>query len=68
MLILSVDGVLRGDPYDYLHAFSRKPVLSSRDKQAQADMKARSFTKRSHLTLLAVYKAWEASKFSNQVL
>jgi HrpA-like RNA helicase len=29
MLILSVDRVLR-DPYDYLHAFSRKPVLSPR--------------------------------------
>ena len=38
-----------------------------KDKQAQADMKKAKFNQGDgdHLTFLAVYQAWAASKFSN---
>jgi ATP-dependent RNA helicase DHX8/PRP22 len=43
------------------------PFYRPKDKQAQADMKKAKFhqAEGDHLTLLTVYKAWEASKFSN---
>jgi len=43
------------------------PFYRPRDKQGQADMKKAKFhqAEGDHLTLLAVFKAWEASKFSN---
>ena len=43
------------------------PFYRPRDKQGQADMKKAKFhqAEGDHLTLLAVYQAWEASKFSN---
>jgi len=43
------------------------PFYRPRDKQAQADMKKAKFhqPEGDHLTLLAVYEAWKASKFSS---
>ncbi|CAM9817323.1 unnamed protein product [Heterosigma akashiwo] len=43
------------------------PFYRPKDKQGQADMKKAKFfqPEGDHLTLLAVYKAWEQSKFSN---
>jgi ATP-dependent RNA helicase DHX8/PRP22 len=43
------------------------PFYRPKDKQAQADMKKAKFNQPEgdHLTLLAVYEAWKASKFSN---
>jgi len=43
------------------------PFYRPKDKQAQADMKKAKFhqAEGDHLTLLTVYKGWEAAKFSN---
>jgi ATP-dependent RNA helicase DHX8/PRP22 len=43
------------------------PFFRPRDKQGQADMKKAKFhqAEGDHLTLLAVYQAWENAKFSN---
>lgn len=68
MLILSVDLGCSEEILTITSMLSvESPFFRPRDKQAQADMKKAKFhqAEGDHLTLLAVYKAWEASKFSN---
>jgi ATP-dependent RNA helicase DHX8/PRP22 len=68
MLILSVD---LGCSEEILTITAMLSVencfFRPRDKQAQADMKKAKFhqAEGDHLTFLAVYRGWEASKFSN---
>ena len=68
MLILSVDLGCSDEILTITAMLSvENPFYRPRDKQAQADMRKAKFNQAEgdHLTLLAVYKAWEASKFSN---
>lgn len=68
MLILSVDLGCSDEILTITAMLSvENPFYRPRDKQAQADMKKAKFhqAEGDHLTLLAVYKGWEASKFSN---
>jgi ATP-dependent RNA helicase DHX8/PRP22 len=68
MLILSVDLGCSEEILTITAMLSvENPFYRPRDKQAQSDMKKAKFhqAEGDHLTLLAVYKAWEASKFSN---
>lgn len=68
MLILSVDLGCSEEILSITAMLSvENPFFRPRDKQAQADMKKAKFhqAEGDHLTLLAVYKAWEAAKFSN---
>jgi ATP-dependent RNA helicase DHX8/PRP22 len=68
MLILSVDLGCSEEILTITAMLSvENPFFRPRDKQAQADMKKAKFhqAEGDHLTLLAVYKGWEASKFSN---
>lgn len=68
MLILSVDLGCSEEILIITSMLSvENPFYRPRDKQAQADMRKAKFhqAEGDHLTLLAVYKGWEASKFSN---
>ena len=68
MLILSVDLGCSEEILTITSMLSvENPFYRPRDKQSQADMKKAKFhqAEGDHLTLLAVYKAWEAAKFSN---
>jgi ATP-dependent RNA helicase DHX8/PRP22 len=68
MLILSVDLGCSDEILTITAMLSvENPFFRPRDKQAQADMKKAKFhqAEGDHLTLLTVYKGWEASKFSN---
>mmetsp|Transcript_11503 Transcript_11503/g.25251 ORF Transcript_11503/g.25251 Transcript_11503/m.25251 type:complete len:999 (-) Transcript_11503:105-3101(-) len=68
MLLLSVDLGCSDEILTITSLLSvENPFYRPRDKQGQADMKKSKFhqAEGDHLTLLAVYKAWEASKFSN---
>jgi ATP-dependent RNA helicase DHX8/PRP22 len=68
MLLLSVDLGCSDEILTITALLSvENPFYRPRDKQGQADMKKAKFhqAEGDHLTLLAVYKAWEASKFSN---
>jgi len=68
MLILSVDLGCSEEILTITAMLSvENPFYRPRDKQAQADMKKAKFhqAEGDHLTLLTVYKGWEASKFSN---
>ena len=68
MLILSVDLGCSDEILTVTAMLSvENPFFRPRDKQSQADMKKAKFhqAEGDHLTLLTVYKAWEASKFSN---
>jgi len=68
MLLLSVDLGCSDEILTITALLSvDNPFYRPRDKQGQADMKKSKFhqAEGDHLTLLAVYKAWEASKFSN---
>jgi ATP-dependent RNA helicase DHX8/PRP22 len=68
MLILSVDLGCSAEILTITAMLSvENPFYRPRDKQAQADMKKAKFhqAEGDHLTLLTVYKGWEASKFSN---
>ena len=68
MLILSVDLGCSDEILTVTAMLSvENPFFRPRDKQAQADMKKAKFhqAEGDHVTLLTVYKAWEASKFSN---
>ena len=46
---------------------TKNPFYRPKDKKSQANMKKAKFhqAKGDHLTLLTVYKGWEAVKFSN---
>jgi len=68
MLILSVDLGCSDEILIITSMLSvENPFYRPRDKQAQADMRKAKFhqAEGDHLTLLTVYKGWEASKFSN---
>jgi len=68
MLILSVDLGCSDEILTITSMLSvENPFYRPKDKQAQADMRKAKFNQAEgdHLTLLAVYKAWEASNFSN---
>jgi ATP-dependent RNA helicase DHX8/PRP22 len=68
MLILSVDLGCSDEILTITAMLSvENPFYRPRDKQAQADMRKAKFhqAEGDHLTLLTVYKAWEAAKFSN---
>mmetsp|Transcript_12057 Transcript_12057/g.28301 ORF Transcript_12057/g.28301 Transcript_12057/m.28301 type:complete len:1283 (-) Transcript_12057:45-3893(-) len=68
MLLLSVDLGCSDEILTITSLLSvENPFYRPRDKQGQADMKKAKFhqAEGDHLTLLAVYKGWEASKFSN---
>jgi ATP-dependent RNA helicase DHX8/PRP22 len=68
MLILSVDLGCSDEILTITAMLSvENPFFRPRDKQAQADMKKAKFhqVEGDHLTLLTVYKGWEAAKFSN---
>lgn len=68
MLLLSVDLGCSDEVLTITSLLSvDNPFYRPRDKQGQADMKKAKFhqAEGDHLTLLAVYKGWEASKFSN---
>lgn len=68
MLILSVDLGCSDEILTITAMLSvENPFYRPRDKQAQADMRKAKFhqAEGDHLTLLTVYKGWEASKFSN---
>jgi len=68
MLLLSVDLGCSDEILTITSLLSvDNPFYRPRDKQGQADMKKAKFhqAEGDHLTLLAVYKGWEASKFSN---
>jgi len=68
MLLLSVDLGCSDEILTITSLLSvENPFFRPRDKQGQADMKKAKFhqAEGDHLTLLAVYNAWEASKFSN---
>lgn len=67
MLILSVDLGCSDEILTVTAMLSvENPFFRPRDKQAQADMKKAKFVQPEgdHISLLCVYKAWEASKFS----
>jgi ATP-dependent RNA helicase DHX8/PRP22 len=68
MLILSVDLGCSDEILTITAMLSvENPFFRPREKQAQADMKKAKFhqAEGDHLTLLTVYKAWEAARFSN---
>jgi len=68
MLILSVDLGCSEEILTITAMLSvENPFYRPRDKQAQADMRKAKFhqSEGDHVTLLTVYKAWEAAKFSN---
>jgi ATP-dependent RNA helicase DHX8/PRP22 len=68
MLILSVDLGCSEEILTITAMLSvENPFFRPRDRQSQADMKKAKFhqAEGDHLTLLTVYKGWEASKFSN---
>jgi ATP-dependent RNA helicase DHX8/PRP22 len=68
MLILSVDLGCSDEILTVTAMLSvENPFFRPRDKQAQADMRKAKFhqAEGDHITLLTVYKAWEAAKFSN---
>ena len=68
MLILSVDLGCSEEILTITAMLSvENPFFRPRDKQSQADMKKAKFhqAEGDHITLLAVYKGWEAAKFSN---
>jgi ATP-dependent RNA helicase DHX8/PRP22 len=68
MLILSVDLGCSEEILTITAMLSvENPFYRPKDKQAQADMRKAKFhqAEGDHLTLLAVYKGWEASRFSN---
>eukprot|EP00550_Attheya_septentrionalis_P002543 CAMPEP_0198285030 /NCGR_PEP_ID=MMETSP1449-20131203/4355_1 /TAXON_ID=420275 /ORGANISM="Attheya septentrionalis, Strain CCMP2084" /LENGTH=1204 /DNA_ID=CAMNT_0043982267 /DNA_START=100 /DNA_END=3714 /DNA_ORIENTATION=- len=68
MLLLSVDLGCSDEILTITALLSvDNPFYRPKDKQAQADMKKAKFhqAEGDHLTLLAVYKGWEAAKFSN---
>lgn len=68
MLLLSVDLGCSDEILTVTALLSvENPFFRPKDKQAQADMKKAKFhqAEGDHLTLLTVYKGWEAAKFSN---
>ena len=68
MLLLSVDLGCSDEILSITALLSvDNPFFRPKDKQAQADMKKAKFhqAEGDHITLLSVYKAWEAAKFSN---
>ena len=68
MLLLSVDLGCSDEILTITAMLSvDNPFYRPKDKQAQADMKKAKFhqAEGDHLTLLTVYKGWEAAKFSN---
>jgi ATP-dependent RNA helicase DHX8/PRP22 len=68
MLLLSVDLGCSDEILTITALLSvENPFFRPKDKQAQADMKKAKFhqAEGDHLTLLTVYKGWEAAKFSN---
>lgn len=68
MLLLSVDLGCSDEILTITALLSvENPFFRPKDKQAQADMKKARFNQAEgdHLTLLLVYKGWEAVKFSN---
>lgn len=68
MLLLSVDLGCSDEILTITALLSvESPFFRPKDKQAQADMKKAKFhqAEGDHLTLLTVYKGWEAAKFSN---
>lgn len=68
MLILSVDLGCSEEILTITAMLSvENPFYRPKDKQAQADMRKAKFhqAEGDHLTLLAVYRGWEASKFSS---
>mmetsp|Transcript_13344 Transcript_13344/g.20258 ORF Transcript_13344/g.20258 Transcript_13344/m.20258 type:complete len:1197 (-) Transcript_13344:60-3650(-) len=68
MLLLSVDLGCSDEILTITAMLSvENPFYRPKDKQAQADMKKAKFhqAEGDHITLLSVYKAWEAAKFSN---
>ena len=68
MLLLSVDLGCSDEILTITSLLSvENPFYRPKDKQSQADMKKAKFhqAEGDHLTLLAVYKAWEAARFSN---
>ncbi|KAG7360854.1 ATP-dependent helicase HrpA [Nitzschia inconspicua] len=68
MLILSVDLGCSEEILTITAMLSvENPFYRPKDKQAQADMRKAKFhqAEGDHLTLLTVYKGWEASKFSS---
>lgn len=68
MLLLSVDLGCSDEILTITALLSvENPFFRPKDRQAQADMKKAKFhqAEGDHLTLLAVYKGWEAAKFSN---
>lgn len=67
MLLLSVDLGCSDEILTIVALLSvENPFYRPKDKQAQADQKKAKFhqSEGDHLTLLAVYKGWEASAFS----
>ena len=68
MLILSVDLGCSEEILTITSMLSvESPFYRPKDKQSQADMRKAKFhqAEGDHLTLLAVYKGWEAAKFSS---
>jgi len=68
MLLLSVDLGCSDEILTITALLSvENPFFRPKDKQAQADMRKAKFhqAEGDHITLLAVYKGWEAAKFSN---
>jgi ATP-dependent RNA helicase DHX8/PRP22 len=68
MLLLSVDLGCSEEILTITSMLSvENPFFRPKDKQGQADMKKSKFhqAEGDHITLLAVYKGWEASRFSN---
>jgi len=68
MLLLSVDLGCSDEILTITALLSvENPFFRPKDRQAQADMKKAKFhqAEGDHLTLLTVYKGWEAAKFSN---
>jgi len=68
MLLLSVDLGCSDEILTITALLSvENPFYRPKEKQAQADMRKAKFhqAEGDHITLLTVYKAWEAAKFSN---
>lgn len=68
MLLLSVDLGCSDEILTITSLLSvENPFYRPKDKQAQADMRKAKFhqAEGDHITLLSVYKGWEAAKFSN---
>lgn len=68
MLLLSVDLGCSDEILTVTALLSvENPFYRPKDKQAQSDMKKAKFhqAEGDHLTLLTVYKGWEAAKFNN---